>query len=92
MEDMEKLLQNMTKMKEDMEQLQMDLPKHKEQYDKDGIKLCVHGDGVISELSFPAGTSAGAVEKAINEANLHMKGFITKKMNAITPAELREQK
>jgi DNA-binding protein YbaB len=92
MEDMEKLLQNMTKMKEDMEQLQTDLPKHKEQYDRDGIRLCVHGDGIISELSFPAGTSAGAIEKAINDANARMKTFITKKMNEITPAELREQK
>jgi DNA-binding protein YbaB len=91
MEDMEKLLQNMTKMKEDMEQLQVDLPKHKEQYNRNGIELCVHGDGIISGLKFPDGTSAGAIESAINEANAHMKEFITKKMNEITPAELREQ-
>jgi DNA-binding protein YbaB len=92
MEDMEKLLQNMTKMKDEMEKLQKELPKHKENYDKNGIKLCVHGDGVISDLSFPSGTSANAIENAINEANSHMKDFITKKMNDITPAELREQK
>jgi DNA-binding protein YbaB len=92
MEDMEKLLQNMTKMKEDMEELQVELPKYREQYDKGGIKFCVHGDGIISGLSFPAGTSAGAIEKAINEANARVKDLITKKMNEITPAELREQK
>jgi hypothetical protein len=74
-----------------MEKLQKELPGHKENYDKDGIKLCVHGDGVISDLSFPPGASAGAIEKAVNEANAHMKDFITKKMNDITPSELREQ-
>ncbi|MDR0595891.1 MAG: hypothetical protein LBF94_04355 [Puniceicoccales bacterium] len=92
MEDMEKLLQNMTKMKDEMEKLQKELPGHKEHYEKNGIKLTVHGDGIISGLSFPAGTAANAIEKAINEANVHMKDFITKKMNDITPAELREQK
>ncbi|MDR1255547.1 MAG: hypothetical protein LBJ94_01285 [Puniceicoccales bacterium] len=91
MEDMEKLLQNMTKMKDEMEKLQKELPQHTEKYDKSGIKLTVHGDGVISDLNFPSGTSAGAIEAAINEANANMKDFITKKMNDITPAELREQ-
>jgi DNA-binding protein YbaB len=92
MEDTEKLLQNMTKMKDEMEKLQKELPGHKENYDKNGIKLCVHGDGVISGLSFPSGASASAIETAINEANARMKEFITGKMNDITPAELREQR
>jgi DNA-binding protein YbaB len=91
MEDMEKLLQNMTSMKDEMEKLQAELPNHREHYEKDGIKLDVHGDGVISNLNFPAGTPPSAIEKAINEANAKMKDFITKKMNDITPAELRER-
>lgn len=92
MEDMEKLLQNMTKMKEGMENMQKELASYVQHYSENGISLDVHGDGVISGLSFPAGTDASAIQQAINEANAQIKEYITSKMNDITPAELREQK
>ncbi len=89
---MEKLLQNMTKMKDGMENMQKELASYVEHYSENGISLDVHGDGIISGLSFPAGTSASDIQKAINNANAKVKDYITKKMNDITPAELREQK
>ena len=92
MEDMEKLLQNMTKMKEGMEGMQHELASYVKHYSENGISLDVHGDGVISGLSFPAGTNADAVQKAINNANAAVKEYITKRMNDITPPELREHK
>lgn len=91
MEDMEKLLQNMTKMKDGMEAMQKELAAYTEHYSENGVSLDVHGDGIISGLTFSAGTSASVIEKVINNANAKIKDYITKKMNDITPAELREQ-
>lgn len=91
MEDMEKLLQNMTKMKQGMEDMQKELTSYVKHHSENGVSLDVHGDGVISGLTFSAGTSADTVQKAINNANAAVKDYITKRMNDITPAELREQ-
>ena len=89
---MEKLLQNMTKMKEGMEDMQKELASYVEHYSENGVTLDVHGDGIISGLTFSEGTNPSDVQKAINDANARIKDYITKKMNDITPAELREQK
>ncbi|MDR2779373.1 MAG: YbaB/EbfC family nucleoid-associated protein [Puniceicoccales bacterium] len=90
MEDMEKLLQSMTRMKDGMEAMQKELSSYTEKYDEGGVHVEVQGDGVIKNLQFANGTPASVVEKAINDANAKIKTFITKKMNDITPAELRE--
>ncbi len=92
MEDMEKLLENMTKMKDGMEAMQQELASYVEHYSENGVTLDVHGDGVITGLTFADGTSANTIQTAINNANAKIKDYITKKMNDITPAELREQK
>lgn len=92
MEDMEKLLQSMTQMKEGMEAMQKELASFTQSHDEDGVHLEVQGDGIIKNLSFSNDTPASVVEKAINNANAKVKDYITNKMNAITPAELREAK
>lgn len=92
MEDMEKLLQSMTQMKEGMEAMQKELASFTQSHDEDGVHLEVQGDGIIKNLSFSKDTPASVVEKAINNANAKVKDYITNKMNAITPAELREAK
>lgn len=88
MEDLQQLLENMTKMKQGMENMQNDLQSYVMPFSENGISLNVHGDGVISELKFPQGTSPCDVEKVINNANAQMKEFITQRMNNITPSEL----
>ncbi|MDR0742342.1 MAG: hypothetical protein LBE98_02660 [Puniceicoccales bacterium] len=90
MEDMEKLLKSMTQMKDGMEAMQKELGSYTEKYDEGGVHVEVQGDGLIKNLKFASGTPANVVEKAINGANAKIKAFITKKMNDITPAELRE--
>ncbi|MDR1233121.1 MAG: hypothetical protein LBJ75_02585 [Puniceicoccales bacterium] len=90
MEDMEKLLKSMTQMKDGMEAMQKELGSYTEKYDEGGVHVEVQGDGLIKNLQFANGTPANVVEKAINGANAKIKAFITKKMNDITPAELRE--
>lgn len=92
MEDMEKLLQSMTQMKEGMEAMQKELASFTQPYDEDGVHLEVQGDGIIKNLTFSKDTPASVVEKVINNANAKVKDYITNKMNAITPAELREAK
>ncbi|MDR2737698.1 MAG: YbaB/EbfC family nucleoid-associated protein [Puniceicoccales bacterium] len=90
MDDMEKLLKSMTQMKDGMEAMQKELAAYTESYDEGGVYVEVQGDGIIKNLRFSQGTPPSAVEKAINGANTKIKDFITKRMNAITPPELRE--
>jgi DNA-binding protein YbaB len=90
MEDMEKLLKSMTQMKDGMEGLQKELASYSRKYEEGGVSLEVQGDGIIKNLSFGPGTPADVVERAVNNANAEVKDYITTKMNAITPAELRE--
>jgi DNA-binding protein YbaB len=90
MDEMEKLLKSMTQMKDGMETMQKELAAYVEVYEQAGIHVEVQGDGIIRNLRFAPGTSPAEVEKAINAANAKIKDLITKKMNAITPAELRE--
>jgi DNA-binding protein YbaB len=89
MDDMEQLLKNMTQMKEGMEAMQKELAAYTLKHDGDGVHVEIQGDGLIKNLSFPNGTPAKTLEKAINDANAKVKEFITKRMNEITPAELR---
>ncbi|MDR1401386.1 MAG: hypothetical protein LBI81_00290 [Puniceicoccales bacterium] len=89
---MEKLLKSMTQMKDGMESMQKELAGYTLKHDEGGIHVEIQGDGIIKNLKFPSGTSAGEVEKAINGANAKVKDFITKRMNAITPPELRDAK
>jgi DNA-binding protein YbaB len=90
MDEMEKLLKSMTQMKDGMESMQKDLASYVEKHSENGIHLEVQGDGIVRNLSFADGTSAKAIETAINNANAKVKDFITKKMNSITPPELRD--
>ncbi|MDR1413687.1 MAG: hypothetical protein LBI56_01975 [Puniceicoccales bacterium] len=90
MEEMEKLLKNMTQMKDGMETMQKELAGYTLPYDEGSIHIEVQGDGLIKNLRFAAGTSANEVEKAINNANAKVKDFITRRMNDITPPELRD--
>ena len=92
MEDMERLLQSMTKMKDGMEAMQKELGSYTLNHEENGISLNVQGDGIIKNLKFPAGASASAIENAINNANAKVKDFITKRMNEVTPPELRDAK
>jgi hypothetical protein len=75
-------------LKDEIDKLQKELSGHKENHRKDGIKLCRHDE--IANPSFPSGTSASLIEKTGNEANAHIKDFITRKMNDIIPRILRE--
>jgi DNA-binding protein YbaB len=90
MDEMEKLLKSMTQMKDGMETMQKELASYVEKYDESGVHLEVQGDGIIKNLSFADGTSPKVIETAINNANAKVKDFITKKMNSITPPELRD--
>ncbi|MDR3143935.1 MAG: YbaB/EbfC family nucleoid-associated protein [Puniceicoccales bacterium] len=90
MEDMEKLLKSMTQMKDGMEAMQSELIAYTESHDEGGVHVEVQGDGIIKNLRFSPGTPANVVESAINNANAKVKAYITKKMNAITPPELRD--
>jgi DNA-binding protein YbaB len=92
MEDMEKLLKSMTQMKDGMEAMQKELSAYILKHEQGGVSLEVQGDGIIKNLKFASGTPANVVENAINSANAKVKEYITKKMNDITPAELREAK
>lgn len=92
MEDMEKLLQSMTKMKDGMEAMQKELASYVEPYDEDGVHVEIQGDGIIKNLKFSDGTPPSTVEKVINNANAKVKNYISKKMTDITPPELREAK
>ena len=89
MEDLQELLENMTKMKQGMESMQTDLQSYVMPFSENGISLEVHGDGIISGLKFPPGTSPCDVEKVINNANAQIKEYIAQKINYITPPELR---
>ena len=91
MEEMEKLLQSMTQMKEGMEKMQKELADYAIEFELDGVRLKVHGDGIISDLTFPEGTPPAKVEKAINDANAKVKDYVTQRMTEITPEDLREE-
>ncbi|MDR1433517.1 MAG: hypothetical protein LBI61_04275 [Puniceicoccales bacterium] len=82
----------MTKMKDGMESMQKELASYTLKHAEGDISLEVQGNGIIKNLRFPAGTSAGAVEKAVNGANAKVKDFITGRMNEVTPPELRDAK
>ena len=87
---MEKLLQSMNQMKDGMEAMQAELASYVLNHEEGGVSLQVKGDGTIVNLKFANGTSPSAVEKAINNANLEVKAYITDRMNKITPPELKQ--
>ena len=90
---MDKLLQNMTKMKDDMAKMQEELKHYVLSFSSSNgkVSLKVHGDGVISNLK-TSGASDSDIEHAINDANAKVKDHIAKKMDSITPAEFRDGK
>jgi DNA-binding protein YbaB len=90
MDDMEKLLKSMTQMKDGMETMQKELAGYVEKYDEAGVHIEIRGDGLVQNLNFQAGTAPAVLESVINHANAKVKEFITARMNAITPPELRE--
>lgn len=91
MEEMDKLLSNMTKMKDDMAKMQEELKSYSLTFKSaDGkVELKVHGDGKITGLKMH-GASDADVEKAINDANAQVKDYIAVKMDSITPEDFKE--
>ncbi|MDR1596012.1 MAG: hypothetical protein LBR91_03780 [Puniceicoccales bacterium] len=92
MEDMENLLKSMTQMRDGMEAVQKELASYSLRHEEEGISVEIQGDGLVKNLEFAVGTPASSVEKALNNANSRVKDYITKRMNAVTPVELRDAK
>ena len=73
MEDIERSLQNMAKMKDGMEVMQKELASYVEAYNEDGLHVEIQGDQIIKNLKFNKTTSPSTVEKEINDANANIK-------------------